>query len=104
MSKSRLLFWTKNHPNQSFFLKKTLNSESFSSYFLEVRKKDVTFAPKFNQKQTTMAEKRFKVTIEMPDKKKVVFTKRFLDEYKIEEMVGKNPTRDVVDNYLLYIP
>ena len=51
-----------------------------------------------------MAGKRFKVTIEMPDKKKVVFTKRFLDEYKIEEMVGKNPTRDVVDNYLLYIP
>ena len=51
-----------------------------------------------------MAEKRFKVTIEMPDKKKVVFTKRFLDEYKIEEMVGKNLTRDVVDNYLLYIP
>ena len=51
-----------------------------------------------------MAEKRFKVTIEMPDKKKVVFTKRFLDEYKIEEMVGKTPTRDVVDNYLLYIP
>ena len=30
--------------------------------------------------------------------------KRFLDEYKIEELVGKNPTRDVVDNYLLYIP
>lgn len=51
-----------------------------------------------------MAEKRFKVTIEMPDKKKVVFTKRFLDEYKIEELVGKKPTRDVVDNYLLYIP
>ena len=51
-----------------------------------------------------MAEKRFKVTIEMPDKKKVVFTKCFLDEYKIEEMVGKNLTRDVVDNYLLYIP
>ena len=51
-----------------------------------------------------MADKRFKVTIEMPDKKKVVFTKRFLDEYKIEELVSKNPTRDVVDNYLLYIP
>ena len=51
-----------------------------------------------------MAEKRFKVTIEMPDKKKVVFTKRFLEDYKIEELVGKNPTKDVLDHYLLYIP
>ena len=71
---------------------------------MEVRKKDVTFVPKFNQNITTMAEKRFKVTIEMPDKKKVVFTKRFLDEYKIEELVGKNPTKDVLGHYLLYIP
>ena len=71
---------------------------------MEVRKKDVTFAQSLIKNIITMAGKRFKVTIEMPDKKKVVFTKRFLDEFKIEEMVGKNPTRDVVDNYLLYIP
>lgn len=71
---------------------------------MEIQKKVVTFAPKFNQNITTMAEKRFKVTIEMPDKKKVVFTKRFLEDYKIEELVGKNPTKDVLDHYLLYIP
>ena len=71
---------------------------------MEVRKKDVTFAQSLIKNIITMAGKRFKVTIEMPDKKKVVFTKRFLDEFKIEEMVGKNPTRDVVDCYLLYIP